>query len=112
MAKKSDDLIKFTDNRMGLKYAILYDEHASRLTGSSRKFDARIDDTDHVAFYCEKCEREVRVVKMILYKESSDKHKLKLIYTLWLELFCETCGASDKKKMYMNSPVPGNINWH
>ncbi len=112
MTKKTDDLIRLTDNGMGQKWAILYDEHASRVTARSRKFDARIDDTDHAAFYCEKCDREVRIVKLTFYKEASNKHKLKLVYTLWFELLCEGCGASDTKKMYLNDPLPGNINWN
>ena len=99
------------DNVMGLKWASLYDEHA-KTTSARRKFDARIDNTDHTSFYCEKCDREVRIVELTFYKESSNKHKLGLVYTLWFELFCEGCGASDKKKMYVNSPLLGNINWY
>ena len=91
---KTDDLIRFMDNGMGLKWIILYDEHANRVTSTHRKFDARIDNTDHTAFYCEKCHREVRIVKLTFYKEASSKHKLKLVYTLWFDLFCEACGAS------------------
>ena len=97
---------------MGQKWAILYDEHANRVTARSQKFDARIDDTDHAAFYCEKCNREVRIVELIFYKEASNKHKLKLVYTLWFELLCEGCGASDTKKMYLNSSLLDNINWN
>ncbi|HXG73987.1 MAG TPA: hypothetical protein VNK44_04120 [Candidatus Nitrosotenuis sp.] len=112
MTRKTDDSIRYKDNNMGLKVAVLYDEHANRIAGISRKFDARIDDTDHAAFYCEKCDREVRVVELRIYKEAKEKHKLELIYTLWFELLCEGCGASDNKKMYVNSQLLGGVNWH
>ena len=112
MTRKKDDLIEFTDNGMGLKWAILYDEHAAKVPHASRKFDARIDNTDHAAFYCEKCDREVRIVQATFYKEAKDEHKLKLVYVLRFELLCEVCGGSEMKKMYLNNPIPGNINWH
>lgn len=112
MDSKTDDVITFTDNGMGLKWATLYDEHAKRVMSTHRKFDARVDNTDHSAFFCEKCDREVRIVVLNFYKESSSKHKLELVYTLWFELFCEGCGASDTKKMYLNSPILGPINWN
>ncbi len=108
---KDDDLMKFIDNEMGLKYVNLYDEHANT-TSTHRKFDARIDDTDHATFYCEKCEREVRIVNLTFYKESKDEHKLKLVYTLRFELFCEGCGASDTKKMYVNNSLLDGISWN
>ncbi len=107
----NNDLIKFTDNGMGMKWAKLYDEHA--VVGTThRKFSAKIDNEDHAAFYCEKCDREVRIVDLTFYKESSEKHPLKLLYTLFFELLCETCGASDTKKMYVNNSLLDNINWH
>jgi len=95
---------------MGFKIANLYDEHVNT-TSARRKFDAMVDDTDHTAFYCEKCEREVRIVKLNMIKESKEGHKLELVNILQFSLFCELCGASDTKKRYINNALLGGINW-
>jgi|APSaa5957512535_1039671.scaffolds.fasta_scaffold34386_3 hypothetical protein len=106
---KKEDVIEFSDNDLGIKYATLYDEHAN-ISSNHKRFDARIDDADHTAFYCDKCQRETRIVELTLSKRSKDMHNLKNTHTLHFELYCETCGGTETKKMYLNSPI-GEVNW-
>jgi hypothetical protein len=97
---KSEDALKFTDNGWGQKWVVLYDEHANTEHSSNGTFDAKIDDTDHTAFLCQKCDREARIVKLTYFKESrSDRNVMKLVYTLWFDLYCEGCGATGHKKL-------------
>ncbi len=97
-----NDNIEFTDNELGEKFTILYDEHANIETSRHGNFDAKIDGADHAAFHCEKCKREARVVKLAWYKETKEKYKNEIIYTLWFDLYCEMCGAHNHKKLYPN----------
>lgn len=95
--KEDGNTVNFSDNGMGFKLATLYDEHAN-ITSNPRKFVVKIDNTDHAAFYCEKCEREVRIVELEMIKEAKEGHKLKIVNILRFFLYCETCGGTDTKK--------------
>lgn len=105
----NDDILKFSGGETGIKGVTLYDENAN-IQGDYAKFDARIDSTDHAAFYCEKCKREVRIVELEFFKHIIHKHKLKQVHEIQFTLLCESCGRHERKKMYLNSQL-GDVNW-
>lgn len=111
MARKAEDVIKFTDNKLGQKFAILYDEHVNQSVGEKRAFDLKYDNTDHATFFCNKCKREVRIVKLVAYKDAKDKPESKLVHMLWFYLLCEFCGAYSTRKMYFNNPSGSDFSW-
>lgn len=111
MAKKKEDVIKFIDNNLGQKFAILYDEHANKSVGETREFELKYDDTDHATFFCKKCKKEVRIVKLTLFKDSDDKPELELVRVLWFDLLCEFCGGHSSRKMYFNNPSGDDFSW-
>ena len=94
------------------QHVTLYKKHIAENKSGLARFDAVIDDTDHISFYCNDCRQEVSITKLTLRKHISDRNEYnEKLPCLYFEFICTGCKITDGRKMYINSPFPKSVVW-
>lgn len=109
MSKQQDEILTLRDNGMGQRGVVLHEEMVDTDNVQSAEFVVRNDDTDHVAFYCPRCNKEASISNLAYYKATTKLDNP--TQTLYFELYCTNCRSRGHKKMYPNLKL-GDVNWH
>ena len=94
------------------QHVTLYKKHVAENKSELGEFDAVIDSTDHISFYCNDCKQEVRITELILRKHNLEViERDEKLLCLYFEFICTGCKRTDGRKMYINGPFPKSVVW-
>ena len=63
-----------------------------------------VDDTDHISFFCPKCNKPMEIIEVVSKKMQIDMEGTK-DYCTWIYLVCNKCKELGQRKFYWNNKL-------